>query len=574
MDKYQLRSEISSLERECSQLERECSQLQSELNAIVSAASSATTAVVRSRDNAVRTLDNSTNLVAYSNQMMNGVIAEQEHIKVLYRGFKNVETANKRIRELTNHIYFEFSNFRMVRKIVRAFVDNMNLDMVRPEIIEKSVEKEHLQSPDFWLSCSMLAVMHWKDDRQEAANRALQKAMELDARQTTLFFMAFNLLVGRRDAALKWFRCYRDMPKTGHDANVILLLLHATNLREPGKDPLSQEIADYLKAEYGRSLSLNDMTKVVLGIKSHFLHFNTTETFSFDVLRSYVKDYSTMANALSMAKDNQAVLAYVESVNTTTLSRGQVFIERFINEVLDTPDQKERAYTDEIAYNEMIIKCVGDLTRAHEEFKKAKEKVDAPLNLLAECIDWLFAPSMPGVSELAKSNMFILCRDVIIMAYKAYVSEYRGAMSKTHPVAIKDYATTMNFEDKAGEMKKAEAFYEQKKANQIASVKNTNVILCIVFAVLALAGGIASFIGVGAALGIVCIVLSLALGGGAFLCIKSNQKKKEDIAKACDAALAKTRQVIEALFTDFAEYCKVFAEKDRIAKDVAFAIKR
>lgn len=581
MDASQLRSAISSLQRECSQLERENNIMQGQINDICNSAHAAACSLARSRDAAARTLDNSANVIEFSEQTLQEVTAEQEHIAVLYRGFKNIETANKRIRELNNKIYFEFANFRMVRKIVRAFIDNINLEIVSNELIYKSVEKEHLQSPDFWLSCAMLAIMHWRDNDQNAAERAIDQAMKLDDRQTMLFFMSFNLLLGRKDAALKWFDCYQQAEKTGDDAGIILLLLHATNLSDDGNDEFTKRVKKFLFEEYERSVPMNDMSEVVETIKDHLVQYNTSESFAFDTLRNHLRDYSIMSNVLTMAKDNAAIMDFVDSTTSSSRGRGYVYIEKFISELLDTPDKKERAYTDEIAYNETIIKCVGNLGDAEEEFRKIHEHAISPLNLLSECIGWLFGSESTEVSEVAKYNMFLLCKEPIKMAAEKYFREYRGQHKTVHPAAIKDYATSMNFQNKPQELNKVESFYDQKRASQLATVKNTSIIMCIVFAILCGVGGLASFIcnfmldGNG-----LLILMGVMLVFAAILVIAAianyfgNIRRRKEINENADRALKYAKGVIDKLFVEHDEYLVMYDESDRIADDIILAIER
>ena len=581
MDTSQLRSAISNLQRECSQLERENAAMQREISAICSAAQSATYSLARSRDYAAQTLENSTSVIEYSDLTLQEITAEQEHIGVLYRGFKNIETANKKIRELNNKIYFEFANFRMVRKIVRAFIDNINLDIVNPELIYKSVEKEHLQSPDFWLSCSMLAIMHWRDNDQNAAQRALEQAMKLDDRQTTLFFMSFNLLLGRKDAALKWFDYYQMTEKTGDDAGFILLLLHATNLREDGDDAFTKHIKGYLLNEYKRSGSMNDWDAMVELVKDHLVQYNSTDTFVFDALRNHLRDYSTMSAVLSMAKDNTAIMDFVETTNSSSRAKGYIYIERFISELLDTPDKKERAYTDEIAYNETIIKCVGNLAEAEEMFNRKHQHDISPLNLMKECVDWLFGGHSSEFSEVARCNMFFLCKDLIQSAAEKYFNEYRSKHKTVHPAAIKEYNTDMNFNNKANELKKVEDFYAKKRASQLATIKNTSIVLCIVFASLCVLGGIASVICNGMVEGdLLLVVMGFLLVLAVILAISAlcnfwgNKRKRKNIMDSTESSLNNAKKIIETLFSEHAQYLSAYDENDRIAEDIVFAINR
>lgn len=577
MDASQLRNAIYDLQRECNRIERENRAMQQEIDVICDSARSASGRLTLSLNAANGALENSKNIIQYADQTLHTISDEQDHIGVLYRGFKNIETANKRIRELNNKIYFEFANFRVVRKLVRAFVDNISLDIVTPELIYKSVEKEHLQSPNFWLSCSMLAIMHWKEDDQNAAERALEQAMQLDERQTALFFMSFNLLLGRKDATLKWFECYQRMEKTGDDARFILLLLHATNLREDTNDKFTKSIKAYLFDEYKKSVPMNDRATIVEVVKDHLVQCNSSETFVFDNLRNYVKDYSTMSLSLTMAKDNAAILDFVENTNKVSRGRGYVYIERFISELLDTPDEKERAYTDEIIYNETIIRCVGDLAKAEEMYNQRHQHDVSPLNLMQECVDWLFGNKRAECSEVARSNMFMLCRELIEEAAQMYFNEYRTKNKSIHPVIIKDYSTDMNFSNKSKEISKVEEFYSKKKNSQLATVKNISVIVCLILAAICFAGGVVSLIG-GDGSSPVPMILAFVLMACLVLCAVvlffGNKNKRRKIIETNRANLKKAKEIIEHLFDEYGQYQIAFEESDSLASEIIFAIKR
>lgn len=581
MDASELRSAISELRSECSQLERENAEMQREINAIISSAQSATMSLTRSCRSATATLDNSANVIGYSEEVMDAVSAEQENIAALYRGFKNIETANKKIRELNNKIYFEFSNFRMVRKIVRAFVDNINLEMVKPEMIYKAVEKEHLQAPDFWLSAAMLAIMHWTHDERAAADRALKQALELDERQTVLFFMSFNLLLGRKEVALKWFECYERIESTGRDANVMLLLLHSANLREEADSPLTKRIMAYLRREFDKSKRMNDWNEAVAYVKERIAQSKALEPMIFEYLRNYAKDYSTMASVLNRARGNGGILEFVERNNTVTRDKGYIFIEKFISELLDTPDKKERAYTDEIAYNEAIIHCVGDLAAADAEYREMHQREVDPLNLMAECINWLFSNTDQPLSDVARSNMFLLCRPIIEDAIEEYVEGYRAAVKDVHPVAIKDYGTQMDFRRKENEMTKVSQYYENKKKTQLAAVKNTAIVVSLVLAALLLVGGVVCLVmeaikhqSFWSVLCVICVIAAVCLGIKALATHFGNKKKRKQIIESNDAALAHAREIIEKLFEEYVRYTAVYAENDRIVDDIEFAVMR
>ena len=51
-------------------------------------------------------------------------------------------------------------------------MDNLDLNMVNTAIIYKSIEKQHLLTPDFWLTSALIAIMAWKENDKPLADRA------------------------------------------------------------------------------------------------------------------------------------------------------------------------------------------------------------------------------------------------------------------------------------------------------------------------------------------------------------------------------------------------------------------
>lgn len=571
-DNNELRSQINQLQRECNQLESENREMRRELDAISSTAANATSKVGRTANHAVNSLVNSTNVIEYSNQVLEDIIQEEEEIKALHANFKNMETANKRIRELNNNIYFEFSNFRMARKIVRAFLDNLSLDMVNQDLIFRSIEKEHLQAPDFWLTCAMLAIMHWKADEKALANRAVQKALEIDRKQSILFFMSFNLLLGRNQTALNWFKLYRKEQKTGLDAKVTLLLLHTVNFRDKELGELEQEFKDYLMEEYEKSKGMNNWNDLVGVVKAHLVQYNSAENYTFNNLRSYVKDYAQMANMLALAKDNDAILEFIQGINTATRGRGYIYVERFTDELLEAPSEKEKVYRDEIEYNEEIIRCAGDIGRAQDQFKLKTTHDNGELNVLGECVNWVFMSGDMEISEVAKGNIFILCRDLFADAAEQYAQEYRAMQRNVHPVAIKDYKANVDFTQKAKECKKVEEYYKKRCEDQLSAIKGTKFVLCIVFAALLLVGGIVGFAFGFTVLGVMGLIGMAILGIMAIVEKVSTKKKIARIKNSASEDQKTVLEVMEKLFAEYASFMNVFHEKDKVMEDIQFAI--
>ena len=159
-----------------------------------------------------------------------------------------MELANKKIRECNRKKQYEFANYTAVRKIVQGMLDNLNLNMISDEIIYKSIEKVHLQTPDYWLTAVLLSIMGWRSDDKALADRAIGAAVKLNLKETAIFLMLFNLRMGREDAALKWFMVYQGCELKGSDQKTFLMLFSmlSRTIEDNVDNKIKYEIIDFI----------------------------------------------------------------------------------------------------------------------------------------------------------------------------------------------------------------------------------------------------------------------------------------------------------------------------------------
>ena len=130
------------------------------------------------------TLNESRNRISSSHENIIKAHEMQMEIDKLYVRFKNMELANKKIRTCNNKKYYDFANYTTIRKIVQGMLDNLNLHMISDSVIYKSVEKEHLKTPDYWLTSVLLSIMAWRNDDKELAERAIEISIKLDKKNS------------------------------------------------------------------------------------------------------------------------------------------------------------------------------------------------------------------------------------------------------------------------------------------------------------------------------------------------------------------------------------------------------
>lgn len=228
MSNYALQSQLNQLERELRQVQQYNSELRGELSTVANGVDRAHRDLEDYNTKIRNTLDNCNGSMHSSHQRVVDAIALQGDIERLYVRFKNVELANKKIRAANNKKYYDFANYRTVRKIVQGLMDNLDVQMVSDQTITRSVEVQHLQTPDYWLTCVLISVMAWRNDDKELADRAMDRAIKLDKKNSAIFYMLFNLRMGREEAALKWFYTYQECDLKGSDQRTLLLIVMDT----------------------------------------------------------------------------------------------------------------------------------------------------------------------------------------------------------------------------------------------------------------------------------------------------------------------------------------------------------
>ena len=205
MSNYELRAKVNRLESKLREIERENNQLRSEINLTVNSVNQAERNLADYNQHIRSSLDNATGVINNSINRALDAYELQGQIDVLYTRYKCVELANKKIRALNNKKYYDFNNYRTVRKIVQGMMDNLDLNMVSDSIIYKSIERQHLLTPDFWLTSALISIMAWKTDDKPLADKAIEVAFKLDPKNSSIFYMIFNLRMDRNQAAVKWF---------------------------------------------------------------------------------------------------------------------------------------------------------------------------------------------------------------------------------------------------------------------------------------------------------------------------------------------------------------------------------
>lgn len=168
---------------------------------------------------AIESIKYSKALAASFIPLMNGVAEEVDDVKNIldevkvavqdlskrYTSIKNVSTATKNLTQCDDIYQRKFRLYEKFRKVCLGYVIGIDSNIINSETLRTTLEKNYLANSDYWIAHCIMATMLWVNDEKDASDRALNKAMEIDPKRSTIFFLLVNLRFGRTEAAKKWY---------------------------------------------------------------------------------------------------------------------------------------------------------------------------------------------------------------------------------------------------------------------------------------------------------------------------------------------------------------------------------
>mgnify|MGYP004675378753 FL=1 len=558
MSNYALQNQLNQLERELRQVQQYNAELRGELSTVANGVSRAHRNLEDYNTKIRTTLDNCNGSMQSSHQRVVDAIALQGDIERLYVRFKNIELANKKIRGANNKKYYDFANYRTVRKIVQGIMDNLDVQMISDKTITKSIEVQHLQTPDYWLTCVLISIMAWRNDDKKLADRAIARAIKLDKKNSAIFYMLFNLRNNREEAALKWFYTYQECDLKGSDQRTFLMLfsLVSKTLVDTVDEKTKNEIFTFIKKVIDANMRASGYSEdeIVDQICHYFNRMQPSDQLRYTMLRKCCNEFNQLSSVMMQAKSNINILEFILKTVNVPAEEKNTFLKGYIDEIIAIPNQTEKDTYDEIAYNEHIVRLEGDVEAAKECFAAEQAKKASDLNLIAEMIDWLYGCDTQDVNGQIRMSVFTLTKDLQEKAVEAHTEEYRSRRKVNYQVNIDEYSTVVNFKREDEEQEKINSFYNEKRDTAVSTIKNWPAYIGFGVGAAAIAG---SFF-----VGFWLLILTFAgVGYGAFTLL-TNKSKRKQIEMSCDESKKATSAAMRQLFAEFKQYQKELDEYD------------
>ncbi|MBQ8559440.1 MAG: DUF308 domain-containing protein [Tyzzerella sp.] len=517
------------------------------------------------RNKVQNTLTDSANKINMSHENIVRSHEVLNEINKMYVRFKNMELANKKIRECNNKKYYDFANYTTVRKIVQGMLDNLNVNMISDSIIYKAIEKEHLKTPDYWLTSVLISIMAWKNDDPELAERATEISVKLDKKNSSIFYMLFNIRMRREEAALKWFFVYQECELKGSDEKTFLMLfsLLCKTLQDEIEDKVKYEIIDFINKVIAMNAQSEGFSEeeILDKIEMYYKRMKDSDKLQLNMLKRCLVDYSEVAETVILAENNINILQFIMDVGNVSEMEKNEYLDQFINDEIAKPNEVEISVYNEIEYNELVIACNGDMETTEKIYNERQLKKSQELNLISEMIDWIYRRDAEDeVNGQARKNMFTLTLSLQTKAIEQYIEHYRKRVKSKHPAVIGDYNTEVNFHDRAEESNKIQTYYESERETQLSQIKYT---VSIVGAILAVAGIVGIFF-----MGVGSIVLSVIGVIMVVYNVLSNNKQKKHIMETCLLNIKNKNELMDQLFSEYETMKKQYEEYDSYAERI------
>ena len=430
-------------------------------------------------------------------------------------------------------------------------LNNIETSFVSDGTIMKAVEAKHLQLPDYWLTCALLSIMAWRNDDKELAQKALERACKLNKKNTSIFFFAFHIRIGKDNVALKWFSNYITCARTGEDQQNILLMFSIVNktITEKCNDEMVSKINAFINQLIKEDISRSGYNEdeLIERIRGYLKAYRANDSMDYPVLANYCKDIDFLKDELMSAKTNVKILDFILKTVNITANEKNDYLNQFIDDLIAKTNDTEKDVTNEIKYNELVISHNGNIEAAKAEYDEWLKHNETEFVIISEMIDWIYKQTSDGMNPAIRQMMFKLTKNLNYEAIKRNVEAYRNAFRRKLNIKINEYETNADFSNVSQECNKIEEYFRNKAQNLISLEKTWPCFIWFGVGALSIVGTIAMSspqLLIGAAVG--------AIGG--VVKIFATKKKKERIAKDCDIASNSTKASFMQLAEEFNKF--------------------
>lgn len=437
-----LLAEINHLENRIERAVIEKKNLQAELATLVRNVEALTQSAKNMDIEVNQSMEYVKNRIVQTDVSTTELFALVDDLANIYFTFKNLSSASKNVTRLTDEYYTKFQFFNELRRIALGYVIGLDAHICSEETIRKKVESVYLQNTEYWLAYAMMAVMLWANDEEEAAKRAMSKALSMDYLSSSLFFLLINLRFTRVSAAKQWYLSYLDrvdMEKLGKEWKYLLqaYLSGAFGVDKEFNRLVQQCFTDM----FGQMESMhpnygNKIINKTLQFSNTYIHVTENE---FETLRRYCTEYKELKELLSNAEKNEVLAIYFRTIVESEQDiEDNMFqrIENILYDLINAYDKEEFKVIKDKRYNEMIIKARGDLGLAKQFYNTEFPNESTTKSLDDLLFEWGFEEDLTQVDITVKKFALSYLKKWIAKGFQSFTQGYRKKEKEEYNISI------------------------------------------------------------------------------------------------------------------------------------------
>ena len=319
-----------------------------------------------------------------------------EELTKQYFLYKNLSEASKMLTKYNDEYYTKFQFYNELRRITLGYVIGIDAHIVSHEGLRKKVEKTYLANTDYWLAYAIMAVMLWVSDEQEAAQRALSRALTMDCYRSCVFFMLVNVRFGRMDTAKNWFITLLDKTDVNNMGDewqhVLRVYLDGGLTSQKDFDQIVKDC--FVKmVEQTEATSVDYSTTVVQRANQYaksYIHVSNTQHL---ILKECCAEYPEMHYTLSAMEKIRILATHFDEVFQKEADKADNMFERIENvlyDLINAYEENEYVVIKEIRKNEAILAAEGDKKLANERYLQMYGEDEKPMRFGDLLTRWAF----------------------------------------------------------------------------------------------------------------------------------------------------------------------------------------
>ena len=399
-----------------------------------------------------------------------------EELTRQYFTFKTLSTASKNLSQYTDEYYTRFSNYHQLRRITLGYVIGLDTQFVTADNMRKVVEKEYLQNTEYWLAYASAAVMLWASNEEEAAKRAVGKALFMNPTKAALFFMLINLRFGRLEPAQSWFTYYMERvnPSDLGEEWKYLLLSYLS-----GAFGQNEQFQDVIASNLKGMLAKTEATTVDFGRKFSDRAYEFARTYlhqtkqGFSYLKRYCTSYQEMENMLTDAEKNSLIAERYGTLLDSKEETGEDIAQRIENvlyALVTSYDDAEFEIVKKIRYNDAVLTAQGDVTKAQQKYDQefGGDKKMTFGDLLAE---WAFSEDTNLTPGIIQKFSISFMKDWILKGYEKFAQDYRAKEKESYTFNVDGCEVSCSEDEFSKAKKSIETYFDKNRWKNVFSDK-------------------------------------------------------------------------------------------------------